>query len=183
MSKAFASEDMSKILLTEEEIQKRVKEMAKQLSDDYRDKNPLMIAILRGAVLFFSDLVREMDIHVELNFLAISSYGSGTESTGDVRIQYDMQESIKDRHVIVVEDIIDSGRTITHLKEILEARHPASIAVVALLDKPSRREVEVEGEYVGFTVPNEFVVGYGLDFAGKYRNIKYIGVLKPEIYA
>ncbi len=183
MSKTFASEDMAKILLTEEEIQQRVKEMAKQLSDDYRDKNPIMIAILRGAVLFFSDLVREMDIHLELNFLAISSYGSGTESTGEVRIQYDMQESIKDRHVIVVEDIIDSGRTITHLKEILEARHPASVRVVSLLDKPSRREVDVVGEYVGFTVPNEFVVGYGLDYAGKYRNIKYIGVLKPEIYA
>ena len=183
MSKEFASEDMEKILLSEAEIQARVKELAAKLSDDYQGKNPIMIAVLRGAILFFSDLVREMDIHVELNFLAISSYGSGTESTGDVRIQYDMQESIKDRHVIVVEDIIDSGHTITHLKEILEARHPASISVVALLDKPSRREVAAEGEYVGFTVPNEFVVGYGLDYAGKYRNIKYIGVLKPEIYA
>jgi len=183
MNKEFASEDMAKILLTEEEIQARVKELAGQLSDEYRDKNPIMIAVLRGAVLFFSDLVREMDVHVELNFLAISSYGSGTESTGEVRIQYDMQESIKDRHVIVVEDIIDSGHTITHLKEILEARHPASVCVVSLLDKPERREVAVEGDYVGFTVPNEFVVGYGLDYAGKYRNIKYIGVLKPEVYA
>jgi len=182
MSNEFAKADMAKILFSEEDIQRRIKELAKELSKDYKDKVPIMIAVLRGAILFFSDLVKEMDIHLEMNFLAISSYGSGTESSGEVRIQYDMQESIKDRHVIVVEDIIDSGLTISHLREILEARHPATIKVCSLLDKPSRRVVEAEGDYIGFEVPNEFVVGYGLDYAGKYRNLKYIGVLKPDIY-
>ncbi len=182
MEKQFASEDMAKILLTEADIKERVGELAKQISEDYSDKCPLMICVLRGAVFFFSDLVKQMDIHLETNFLAISSYGSGTESSGEVRIQYDMQESIKNRDVIVVEDIIDSGRTINHLKEILQARHPASVRVCALLDKPSRRVVKAHAEYIGFEVPNEFVVGYGLDYAGKYRNLKYIGVLKPDVY-
>jgi len=169
-------------LFTEEDIQTRIKELGKELSEDYKDKFPVLIGVLRGAVLFYADLVKELDIHLEMNFLAISSYGSGTESTGEVRIQYDMQESIKGRHVLVIEDIIDSGRTISHLKEILYARHPESIKVCSLLDKPSRREVKAEGDYIGFVVPNEFVVGYGLDYAGKYRNLNYIGVLKPDIY-
>lgn len=182
MKKDFAKEDMAKILFTDDDIQTRIKELAAKISQEYKDKNPILIAVLRGAVFFFTDLVKELDIHLEMNFLAISSYGSGTQSTGEVRIQYDMQESIKGRHVLVIEDIIDSGRTISHLKEILEARHPLSIKVCSLLDKPSRREVEAEGDYIGFEVPNEFVVGYGLDYAGKYRNLKYIGVLKPDIY-
>jgi hypoxanthine phosphoribosyltransferase len=182
MKNIFAENDMAKILFTEEDIQTRIKELGKELSEDYKDKFPVLIGVLRGAVLFYADLVKELDIHLEMNFLAISSYGSGTESTGEVRIQYDMQESIKGRHVLVIEDIIDSGRTISHLKEILYARHPESIKVCSLLDKPSRREVKAEGDYIGFVVPNEFVVGYGLDYAGKYRNLNYIGVLKPDIY-
>lgn len=182
MEKQFAAEDMAKILFSEADIKDRVKELAKQISDDYRGRVPVMICVLRGAVFFFADLIKEMDIHLEVNFLAISSYGNGTESSGEVRIQYDMQESIKNRDIIVVEDIIDSGHTINHLKEMLEARHPASIRICALLDKPSRRMVDIQGEYIGFVVPNEFVVGYGLDYAGKYRNLKYIGVLRPQIY-
>ena len=182
MKNIFAENDMAKILFTEEDIQTRIKELGKELSEDYKDKFPVLIGVLRGAVLFYADLVKELDIHLEMNFLAISSYGSGTESTGEVRIQYDMQESIKGRHVVVIEDIIDTGLTISHLKEILAARHPASVKVCTLLDKPSRRKVEVTGDYVGFEVPNEFVVGYGLDYAGKYRNLNYIGVLKPDIY-
>jgi len=182
MGTNFATEDMAKILFTEADIKARIEELAKQLSNEYRDKVPVMICVLRGAVFFFADLIKAMDIHLEMNFLAISSYGNDTESSGEVRIQYDMQESIKNRDVIVVEDIIDSGRTINHLREMLEARHPASVKVCALLDKPSRRVVDAGGEYIGFEVPNEFVVGYGLDFAGKYRNLNYIGVLKPDIY-
>jgi hypoxanthine phosphoribosyltransferase len=182
MSNMFAKEDMAKILFSEQEIQTRVKELAKQISDDYRGLDPVFIGVLRGAVIFYTDLIKCTDIHMEMNFLAISSYGDGIESSGEVRIQYDMQESIKGRHVVVIEDIIDTGLTISHLKEILAARHPASVKVCTLLDKPSRRKVEVTGDYVGFEVPNEFVVGYGLDYAGKYRNLNYIGVLKPTVY-
>ncbi len=182
MSRNFAREDMEHVLFESEDIQKRVKELAKQISEDYRGLNPMVIGVLRGAVFFFTDLLKFTDIHLEMNFLAISSYGNSTESSGEIRIQYDMQESIKGRHVILVEDIIDTGLTINHLKEIMQARHPESVKVCTLLDKPSRRKVDVKGDYIGFEVPDEFVVGYGLDYAGKYRNLNYIGVLKPEVY-
>ena len=182
MNNTFAKEDMAKVLFEDHEIQKRVQELAKEICEEYRDKNPIIIGVLRGAVLFFTDLIKCLDIHMEMNFLAISSYGNSMESSGEIRIQYDMQESIKGRHVLIVEDIIDTGLTIDHLKEILEARHPESIKVCSLLDKPSRRKVDVTGDYIGFVVPDEFVVGYGLDYAGKYRNLNYIGVLKPEVY-
>lgn len=175
--------DVDHWLLTHEQLEKRVAELGARITEDYRGKDLLMVGILKGAVVFFSDLIRHVDIPVSIDFMAISSYGSATKSSGVVRILKDLDHAIADRHVIIVEDIVDSGKTLAFLKETLLARGAASLKICTLLDKPERRKVEIKADYFGFVIPNEFVVGYGLDYAEKYRNLPDIGVLKPEVYS
>ena len=167
-----------RVLLGEEQIRHRVQEMAREISCDYRDKNPLMIGILKGAVIFLADLARALDIPVALDFMAVSSYGSSSETSGVVRILKDLDESIEGRDVIVVEDIVDTGLTLRYLCDSLLARNPRSLRVCALLDKPSRRQVPVDLYYKGFEIPNAFVVGYGLDYRERYRNLPHVGCLQ-----
>ena len=176
--------DIARVLLSEEQIQTRVQELGRQIAWDYRGKNPAMICILKGAIMFYTDLLRAMPIQLSMDFMADSSYGKRTKSSGEVEIRKDLSTSIENRHVIIVEDIIDSGFTLTYLTRMLAARGAASIKVCTLLDKPSRRApgITLKSDYSGFEVGDEFVVGYGLDYAEAYRNLPYIGVLKPEIY-
>lgn len=175
-------QDLQKILISKEQIAKRVKELGEEITRDYKGESLLMVAILRGAVVFFSDLVKSVDLDVRFDFMVVSSYGSSSVTSGEVRILKDISQPIEGVNVIIVEDIIDTGNTLKNLKKMLLTRNPKSLKIASLLDKPSRRRVEIEGDYVGFEVPNEFVVGYGLDYAEKYRNLPEIGVLKPEIY-
>ena len=175
-------QDLQKILLNSEQIARRVKELGDEITRDYKGESVLMVAILRGAVVFFADLVKSVDLDVRFDFMVVSSYGSSSTSSGEVRIVKDISQPIEGKNVILVEDIIDTGNTLKNLKKMLLTRNPKSLKIASLLDKPSRRKVEIEGDYVGFEVPNEFVVGYGLDYAEKYRNLPEIGVLKPEIY-
>ena len=169
-----------RVLITQEEIGARVRELGQALSRDYAGKDPLLVGVLKGAVVFLADLIRAVDIPLATDFIAVSSYGSSTRSSGVVKITADLSISIEGRHVVIVEDIIDSGRTISYLKRNLQTRHPASLRVMALLDKVERREVDVALDYVGFTIPNEFVVGYGLDYYGLYRNLPCIAALEEE---
>ena len=173
---------LEKVLISREELNRRVCEMAKTLDEDYKGKRPLMVAILKGSVMFFTDLIREMKIDLEIDFMAISSYGNGVKSSGEVKMIKDLDGKIEGKDVIIVEDIVDSGYTMKYLKNLLEARKPSSIKIYALLDKPSRRETDVQVDYKGFEVGNEFVVGYGLDYASYYRNIPFIGILKRSVY-
>ena len=175
--------DIDHWLLTREQLAGRVAELGARITEDYRGKDLLMVGILKGAVVFFSDLIRHVDIPVSIDFMAISSYGSATKSSGVVRILKDLDHAIAGRHVIIVEDIVDTGKTLAFLKENLLARGAASLKICTLLDKPERRQVEIEADYFGFVIPNVFVVGYGLDYAEKYRNLPEIGVLKPEVYS
>ena len=175
--------DVERILLTEEQIQQKVAEIGKRITEEYRDKNPIFVGVLKGCFIFMADLVRATQIQSELEFIGLSSYQSGTASSGVVEITRDLQKDITGRHIIVVEDILDSGNTLSYLKKLLEAKGAASVTIVTLLDKPSRREKTITADYVGFVVPDEFVVGYGLDYDQKYRNMPYIGVLKPEVYS
>lgn len=174
--------DIEKTFYSEEQIQERVKALGAVISKDYEDKNPLVVSILKGAVPFLSDLVRSMDIHMEMDFMDVSSYGNATVSSGEVRILKDLSTVVEGRHILIVEDIIDSGRTLKYLVDLLKHRKAASVKIVTMLDKPEGRVVEMDADYIGFEVPNEFVVGYGLDYAEDYRNMPYIGILKPEIY-
>ena len=176
--------DIQEILLSEETIQKRVREMGAQIAEDFRDKNPTMVCILKGAVMFYTDLLRAMPIPLTMDFMAVSSYGKRTKASGEVEIRKDLSTWIENRHVIIVEDIIDSGFTLTYLSRMLQARGAASISICTLLDKPARRApgITLKSDYYGFIVPDAFVVGYGLDYDEKYRNLPFIGVLKPEIY-
>ncbi|ATF10655.1 hypoxanthine phosphoribosyltransferase [Brevibacillus porteri] len=176
------NQDIEKILLSEEDIAVKVQELGKTLAAEYKDKNPLVICVLKGAVVFMADLIRHMDIPCEMDFMAVSSYGSGTESSGMVKILKDLDTSVQNRHVLVVEDIMDSGLTLSRLVELLRHREAASVKVVTLLNKPERRKVDISPDYKGYDVPDEFVVGYGLDYDEHYRNLPYIGVLKPEVY-
>lgn len=164
----------SLFLIEEEKIKKRVFELAKEIQKDYEGKRPLFIGILKGAFIFLADLVRHIDLDIEIDFLAVSSYGKFTESTGEVEILKDLQLPIKDRDVIIVEDIVDTGLTLKYIKNLLSSRGPKSIKICALLDKKERREVDIDVDYVGFSVPDKFLVGYGLDVAEKYRNLPYI---------
>lgn len=175
--------DVMKVLLTGEEIEKRVGEIAAEITRDYRGESVLMVGILRGAVVFFSELAKRVDLDLRFDFMVVSSYGSGTDSSGEIRIIKDLSQPIEGMNVIIVEDIIDTGYTLKNLKKLLTTRNPKSLKICSLLDKPSRRKVELEGDYIGFKVPNEFVVGYGLDYNEKYRNLPDICVLKPEIYS
>jgi len=174
--------DIQKILITEEEIKKRVRELAEDISKEYKEMFPHLVCILKGATVFLTDLIREMNIYLSLDYLGISSYGASTKSSGIIKITKDLDHSIEDRNVLIVEDIVDTGLTLTYLREILSARKPLSLKSCALLNKKIRRKIEVPVEYYGFEIPDEFVVGYGLDFNEKYRNLPYISVLKPEIY-
>ena len=173
---------LEKVLFSKEQLAKRIKELAAQLDKDYAGKTPLMVAILKGSVMFFTDLIREMTLPLEIDFMSISSYGSGVKSSGEVKMIKDLDNKIEGKDVIIVEDIVDSGYTMKYLTHLLEARNPSSIKICALLDKPSRRETDVAVDYEGFEVGNEFVVGYGLDYAARYRNIPFIGILKRSVY-
>ena len=165
-------------MISEEQIDKRVREIAKQISEDYKGKSVRLICILKGSVFYTCELAKRISIPVTLDFMSVSSYGSGTVSTGDIKIKKDLDHDIEGLNVIVVEDIIDSGRTLSYLIEILKKRNPASIRLCTLLDKPERRVTDVKVDYVGFNIPDEFVVGYGLDYAQKYRNLPFIGVVE-----
>jgi hypoxanthine phosphoribosyltransferase len=171
------------ILIEEPTLQARISELGAEIADDHRGRDLLLVGVLKGAVFFMADLMRQLDIPCEVDFMAISSYGAGIDSSGVVRILKDLDVSIEDRNVLVVEDIVDSGLTLSYLLRNLEARRPASLEVCALLTKPERRENEVVCRYVGFEIPNRFVIGYGLDFAERYRNLPYIGVLRDELVA
>ena len=174
--------DIERVLFTEAELKARVAELGAQITADYQGKKPIVISILRGSYIFMADLTRSIDLPITVDFMAVSSYGAGTSSSGQVKIVKDLSENIEGRDVIVVEDILDSGNTLSYLLTILENRHPASIRLCTLLDKPERRVKPVKVHYSGFTIPDAFVVGYGLDYAEKYRNLPYIGILKPEVY-
>ena len=175
--------DMKEILLTEEQIQSKVKELAKILSEEYADKDPVFVGVLKGVVMFFADIVRNIDIPCEIDFMSLSSY-SGTNSTGRTEIRKDLSVDIKGRHVVILEDIFDTGSSLTFTVNHLMNKGAASLAVCTFLDKPERRKpgVTLKPEYVGYTIPDAFVVGYGLDYNERYRNLPYIGILKPEIY-
>ena len=183
MAKSNMDQDILKILLSEEEIKARVQELGDQLYDAFHDKNPLFVGVLKGCFIFMADLVRAAQLKSELEFIGVSSYQNGTKSSGVVQITRDLQEDINGRDVIIVEDILDSGNTLEFLKKYLMAKGAASVTIVTLLDKPARREKAITADYAGFVVPDEFVVGYGLDYAQQYRNMPYIGILKPEVYS
>ncbi|CZR07730.1 hypoxanthine phosphoribosyltransferase [Trichococcus collinsii] len=174
--------DIKEVLYSEEEISAVVKDLGAQLTEEYEGKNPLVIGVLKGAVMFMTDLSRAMACDLELDFMDVSSYGAGMESSGDVKILKDLDTTVDGRDLLIVEDIIDTGRTLSYLIEIFKYRKAKSIKVVTLMDKKERRVVDLEADYIGINVPNEFVVGYGLDFNEKYRNLPYIGVLKTEVY-
>ena len=175
--------DIQEILFSEEQLKTRVAEIARQIETDYAGQEIMLISVLRGSFIFMADLCRAIHLPCTLDFMSVSSYGTGTTSSGQVQITKDLSEDITGRNLIVVEDILDSGNTLSYLLNILDHRHPASVRLCALLDKPERRVKPVELHYSGFSIPDAFVVGYGLDYAEKYRNLPYIGILKPEVYS
>ena len=175
-------EHVESILYSEEQLRQRVKELGGQITADYAGKEPVLASVLRGSYIFMADLTRAIDLPVTVDFMAVSSYGAGTKSSGQVEIKKDLSDSIEGRDLIIVEDILDSGNTLFYLMEILKARKPGSIRICTLMDKPDRRTQPIVADYVGFTIPDAFVVGYGLDYAERYRNLPYIGILKPEVY-
>lgn len=174
--------DIEKVLFTEETIQKRVKELGDEITKDYKGKDLQVICVLKGAVFFMTDLLKRIDLPAEIDFMVVSSYGADTTSSGEVRILKDLEKSVNKRHVLIVEDIIDTGFTLSKLKKNIESRGAESVKIVTLLNKEARREAKIEADYCGFDIPDYFVVGYGLDFDEKYRNLPYIGYLKKEIY-
>lgn len=182
MGKSNMEQDILKVLMSEEQLQKRVREMGDELYDRFHDKDPIFVGVLKGCFIFMADLVRAAQIKSEIEFIGVSSYNNSTKSSGVVQITRDLQKDITGRHIIVVEDILDSGNTLYFLKNYLNTKGAASITIVTLLDKPARREKPITADLAGFEVPDEFVVGYGLDYDEKYRNLPYVGVLKPEVY-
>ena len=176
-------QDMQEILFTPEALAQRVKELADQITQDYAGKSPLIVGTLRGSFVFMADLVRQINLPLTVDFLSASSYGSGTESSGQVKLKLDLADDISGRDVLIIEDIVDSGNTLSKPLPELQKRGPASLKVCVLLDKPARREQEIYADYVGYTIPDAFVVGYGLDYAEEYRNLPYIGVLSPSVYS
>ncbi len=175
-------QDVESIMFSKEQLQTRIAELAAQLDSEYAGKTPLMVGILKGSVMFYADLLRAMTIPVEMDFMAISSYGAGSKSSGEVKLIKDLDRKIEGRDVIIVEDIIDSGYTLSYLKRMLYSRKPSSVKICALLDKYSRRVVPIEADYKGFDCEDEFVIGFGLDYAERYRNLPYIGILKRSVY-
>lgn len=175
--------DIECIIKTEEEIAARVSELAETLTEQYKDKDPVFVGILKGSFIFMADLMRKIDIYCEMDFMAVSSYGSGSTTSGQIKITKDLTHNIKGRHVVIIEDILDSGLTLEYLIKYLRSKQPASLMVCALLDKQARRQVDVGADLIGFDIPDAFAVGYGLDYAQKYRNLPYIGILKPSVYS
>lgn len=174
--------DLEKVLITEQQLEEMVSDIAKKISEDYKDKEPVFIGILKGSFIFMADLIKKINVYCDIDFMAVSSYGNKSETTGAVKISKDLERDIENRDVIVVEDILDSGLTLNYLMGYLNSRKPSSVRLCTLLDKPARRKIPIKVDYTGFQIPDEFVVGYGLDYAERYRNLPYIGVLKPEIY-
>lgn len=174
--------DIEKMLFSEEEIFHKVRKLGAVISRDYEDKEPVFIGVLKGSFVFMADLMRAIDIFCQIEFMAVSSYGNKSETTGAVQITQDLNMDIEGRHILIVEDILDSGLTLSYLIKYIKGRNPASVKICTLLDKPDRRRSEVKADYTGFQIPDHFVVGYGLDYAEKYRNLPYIGILKPEVY-
>ena len=181
MSQTEVEKGVAEILIEEDELQRRIAELGEEISGDYGGRDLLLLGVLKGAVFFMSDLMRRLTIPCEIDFMAISSYGASTDSSGVVRILKDLDINIEGRHVLVVEDIIDSGLTLSYLMRMLESSEPASLEICALLTKPERREIDVDVRYTGFEIPNRFVIGYGLDFAERYRNLPYVAVLHPDL--
>lgn len=175
--------EIESILVSEEQLQKRIAELGQEISRDYKGQKLLMVGVLKGSVVFMADLMRQIDLDVSIDFMAVSSYGSGTKTSGQVQILKDLNRSIEGKNILVIEDILDSGVTLSYLTSLLWSRKPASIRLCTLLDKPERRKVEVKPDYVGFTIPDAFVVGYGLDYDESFRQLPYVGILKPEVYA
>ena len=175
-------DDILKVLLSEEQLKAKCAEMGARITRDYQGKNLLLVTVLKGAVVYLADLMRCIDLPCAIDFMVVSSYGSGVKTSGVVKIVKDLDQDLSGRDILIVEDILDSGMTISYLKGLLQSRRPASIRIATLLDKPSRRKVDLQADYVGYEVPDEFVVGYGLDYDEQYRNLPYVGVLKPEVY-
>lgn len=175
-------QDILKVLYSQEEIAQRIGELGARMYEDLADKDPLFVSVLRGAFMFMADIVRSCQVKCDVEFIAVSSYGNATSSSGAVQITHDIQQDISGRHLVVIEDILDSGTTLSFLKQYFLTKGAASVTICTLLDKPSRRAKAITADYVGFVVPDEFVVGYGLDYDEKYRNLPYIGVLKPSVY-
>ena len=176
-------QDVLKVLYTEEEIARRVRELGEEMYQELKDKKPIFVSVLRGAFIFMADIVRACQVPCDVEFISVSSYGNSTTSSGAVQITRDIHQDITGRHLVVIEDILDSGNTLAFLKNYFLSKGAASVTICTLLDKPSRRTKAITADYIGYTVPDEFVVGYGLDYAQKYRNLPYIGVLKPEVYS
>lgn len=176
-------EDVLRVLLSEDEIREKVRELGSKITADYKNSNLMLVTVLKGAVVFLADLMRQIDVPAEIDFMVVSSYGSGVKSSGVVKIVKDLDVPLAGKDILIVEDILDSGLTLSYIKELLESRGPRSIRIATLLDKPSRRKVDLQADYIGFSVPDEFVIGYGLDYDEKYRNLPYIGILKPEVYS
>ena len=176
------NDDIKKVLIDENELKAIVKRLGAEITADYLGKDVLLIGILKGSVIFMADLMREIDVPCNIDFMAVSSYGNGTESSGRVKINKDLDNDIQGKDIIIIEDILDSGKTLYYIRDILSARKPASIKICTLFDKPERREADIKADYVGSLVPNEFIVGYGLDYSEYYRNLPFIGVLKEEVY-
>ena len=176
-------EDVLRVLLSEDEIREKVRELGGKITADYKNSNLMLVTVLKGAVVFLADLMRQIDVPAEIDFMVVSSYGSGVKSSGVVKIVKDLDVPLAGKDILIVEDILDSGLTLSYIKELLESRGPRSIRIATLLDKPSRRKVDLQADYIGFSVPDEFVIGYGLDYDEKYRNLPYIGILRPEVYS
>ena len=174
--------NIEKVLLTEDQLEQRIRELGAEITRDYQGKELVLAAVLRGSYVFMADLTRAIDLPLTVDFMAVSSYGAGTVSSGQVEIKKDLSDPIEGKDLLIVEDILDSGNTLYYLMDVLSARHPASIRICTLLDKPERRVKPIKADYSGFVIPDAFVVGYGLDYAEKYRNLPYVGVLKPEVY-
>lgn len=177
------NQDIEKILVSEEELQEKISEIASVLTEEYKDRFPLVVGVLKGALPFMADLIKRMDTYLEIDFMDVSSYHGGTVSTGEVKILKDLDTSVEGRDILIIEDIIDSGLTLKYLVDLFHYRKAKSIKIVTLLDKPEGRKVDLKADLAGFIIPNEFVVGFGLDYEEKYRNLPYIGVLKPKIYS
>lgn len=176
------NKDIEKILLSEEELSTKIKKMGKKISEDYKGKELILVGVLKGSVPFMAELMKRIDIPCKMDFMAVSSYGNSTESSGVVRILKDLDFEVENKDILIIEDIIDSGITLKYLVKYLKAKNPNSVEIACMLNKPERRKVEIDVKYLGYDIPNEFLVGYGLDYAERYRNLPYIGILKEEVY-
>lgn len=175
-------DEIAKVLISQQQLQEKIAEVGKKITADYQGKNLMLLGVLKGSVIFMADLMRNIDLPMNIDFMAVSSYGAGTKSTGVVRIIKDLDKPIEGKDILIVEDILDSGNTLFYLSDLLRKRHPASLKICTLLDKPERRQADITPDYTCFTIPDEFVVGYGLDYAEHYRNLPYVGILAPAVY-